>query len=297
MQLAGGLDYLLGIPKSNLIYAVIIAAITVTYTISSYTGLQKRIKFLSSQNAKLFIGFLIFVFIAGPTTYFLNLGVEAFGGFFNDAISLSLWSDAFKQGEGWNGSWTVFYWAWWLALAPVLGVFLAKISYGRTIREFMFVNVMAPALFGLAWFVVFGGGAVYLERFADANLMALIKDKGVEFSMYGLLEHYPLPKLTIPLAVLTLFISFITLADSATSAIAEICTNDKEKSEPPAVLKIFWGTTLGGMTLLFLMIAGTTGTKALQTTSIVVGLPIVIIEMLALISVVVAVRNRKEKSE
>ncbi|MCG8615923.1 MAG: BCCT family transporter [Desulfobacterales bacterium] len=297
MQLASGLEYLLGIPTGNWTYAMIIILITLAYTISSYTGLQKGIRFLSSQNAKLFVGFLIFVFITGPTVYFLNLMVDALGGFFNNAVSLSLWADAFKQGDGWNGSWTVFYWAWWLALAPVLGVFLAKISYGRTIREFVIVNVMAPALFGLAWFVVFGGGAVYLENVVGADLMGLIKEKGVAFSMYGFLEQYPLAALTIPLAVLTLFISFITLADSATSAIAEICTKKSPGGEPPAPLKIFWGAALGGMTLLFLVIAGTTGTKALQTTSIVVGLPIVIIEMLALISILVALHRRKANNQ
>ena len=296
MQLAGGLEYLLGIPKSNMIYAVIIVLMTAAYTISSYTGLQKGIKFLSSQNAKIFIAFVVFIFVAGPTKYFLNLGVESMGGFLNDAISMSLWSDTFEQGKGWVGSWTVFYWAWWLSLAPILGVFLAKISYGRTIREFMCVNVLAPALFGLVWFITFGGGAIYLESVAGADLMGVVNNKGVEFSMYALLEKFPFSSITVPLAFVTICISFITLADSATSAISEICTQNSTGTEPPATLKVFWGAIMGAMTILFLMVAGTTGTKALQTSSIVVGLPIVIIEMLALISLVLAIQNRKNES-
>jgi glycine betaine transporter len=223
--------------------------------------------------------------------------VESFGGFLNDAVSMSLWSDTFKQGSGWVGSWTVFYWAWWLSLAPILGVFLAKISYGRTIREFMCVNVLAPALFGLAWFVTFGGGAIYLDSMAGADLMGVINQKGVEFSMYALLEKFPLPGITVPLAFVTICVSFITLADSATSAISEICTKKMTGSEPPSSLKIFWGSIMGSMTILFLMVSGTTGTKALQTSSIVAGLPIVIIEMLALISIVYALNKRKSRSK
>ncbi len=296
MQLAGGLEYLFDIPKSNMVYALIILLMTASYTVSSYTGLQKGIKFLSSQNARIFIAFVIFIFIAGPTKYFLELGVESMGAFLNDVVSMSLWSDTFSKGNRWVGSWTIFYWAWWLSLAPILGVFLAKISYGRTIREFMCVNVLAPALFGLAWFVTFGGGAIYLESMADANLMGLINEKGVEFSMYALLEKYPLPSITVPLAFITICISFVTLADSTTSAISEICTGNSTGGEPPSVLKIFWGIIMGAMTILFLMVAGTTGTKALQTSSIVVGLPIVMIEMLALISLVKALRNRNKES-
>lgn len=296
MQLAGGLEYLLDIPKSNMVYTIIIALMTAAYTISSYTGLQKGIKFLSSQNAKIFIGFVVFIFCMGPTKYFLNLGVESFGGFLNDFISMSLWTDTFEKGGGWVGSWTVFYWAWWLSLAPILGVFLAKISYGRTIREFMCVNVLAPALFGLAWFITFGGGAIYQDSVGGADLMGVVNNKGVEFSMYALLEKFPLPSITVPLAFITICISFITLADSATSAISEICTKKMAGDEPPASLKIFWGIIMGSMTVLFLMISGKTGTKALQTSSIVVGLPIVIIEMLALISVVYALHKRKAKA-
>ncbi len=296
MQLAGGLEYLLGIPKSNVIYAIIIVLMTAAYTLSSYTGLQKGIRFLSSQNAKIFIGLALFIFLAGPTKYFLNLGVESFGGFLNDFVSISLWTDTFKTGGGWNGSWTIFYWAWWLSLAPILGVFLAKISYGRTIREFILVNVLAPALFGLFWFVTFGGGAIHLERMG-AGLMEVVNQKGVEFSLYALLEKYPLASISVPLTFITICISFITLADSATSAVSEICTKKMDGIEPPSSLKIFWGIIMGCMTLLFLMIAGTTGTKALQVTSIVAGLPIVLLEMFALVSFVYALSKRKSDSK
>ncbi|SDP52799.1 BCCT family transporter [Desulforhopalus singaporensis] len=297
MQLAGGLEYLLGIPQSYLVYAVIIGLMTATYTISSYTGLQRGIKFLSSQNAKIFIAFVVFVFVMGPTKYFLNLGVESFGGFLDDFVSMSLWTDTFQKGGGWPGSWTIFYWAWWLSLAPILGVFLAKISYGRTIREFMCVNVMAPAIFGICWFITFGGGAIYMDSVAGADLMGVVNNKGVEFSMYALLERFPLAWVTVPLAFLTICISFVTLADSATSAISEICTKKMDRDEPPATLKIFWGIIMGSMTILFLIISGKTGTKALQTSSIVVGLPIVIIEMLALVSVVYSLYGKKSQKQ
>lgn len=299
MQLGGGLEYLFGIPKSTMLYVLLIGIITACYTLSSYTGLQRGIKFLSRLNTNIFIGLVIFIFLIGPTKYFLNLFVESFGAYLKDIIPMTLWADTFKEGGGWVGSWTIFYWAWWLSLAPVLGVFLARISYGRTIRQFMFVNVLAPALFGFAWFTTFGGGAIYVDYFNNAGLMEFINQRGIELSMYGLLENFPLSAITIPLAFCTVAISFITMADSATSAISEMCTKRKIRviGEPPSRLKLFWGIAAGSITILFLIISGTIGLQALQTSVIVAGLPIVILEMIALIAVLYGIYTKKHLSD
>ncbi|MFA6811211.1 MAG: BCCT family transporter [Desulfoplanes sp.] len=296
LQITGGLEYLFGIPQSNFTYVVVICCLTLLFAISSYTGLQKGIRFFSSHNAKLFLFFLVFIFLTGPTIFFLNLGTESIGGFLGDIIKISLWTDSFQESKGWVGSWTVFYWSWWLTFAPILGVFLAKISYGRTIREFLVVNVLAPASFSTLWVILFGGGAIAMDIQTCGSLWAVINEKGIEFTIYAFLKGYPLSFLTIPLALVVVGISLITLADSGVSAISEICTvKIKSKNgEPPAGMKLFWAVLIGSMAVLFLLIAGVAATKALQTTSIVAGLPILIIELLSMFGLLKAFSDWKK---
>lgn len=292
MQLAEGLEYLLGIKQNYGIYIAIITILTVVYTISSYTGLQRGIKWLSNQNTILYIGLLLFVFLIGPSKFLLDLGVDSLGAYIQNLIPLSFWADSFNTGDGWNGSWVIFYWAWWLAFAPMVGMFLARISYGRTIRQFILVNVGAPALFGIVWFTVFGGTGIYLEHFQASGLMNTINEYGVEISTYALLENFPVAILTIPILFLTICISFVTQADSITSTMALITTKGSAEGEPPARLKIFWGLVMGCFTALFLLISGDSGTKALQTSSIVAALPIVFVEIAAMISLILAFNKK-----
>ena len=294
LQITGGIEYLFGIPQSDANYVAVVCGLTLFFALSSYTGLQKGIRFFSSHNAKLFLFFLAFIFFTGPSIYFLNLGTECIGGFLGDIIKISLWTDSFQESSGWVGSWTVFFWAWWLTFAPILGVFLAKISYGRTIRQFLTVNVLAPASFSTLWIILFGGGAITMDMQTDGSLWAIINDKGVEYTIYAFLKGYPLSSLTIPLVLVVIAISLITLADSGVSAISEICTiKIKSKNgEPPARMKLFWASLIGSMAVLFLLIAGVAATTALQTTSIVTGLPILIIELVAMIGLIKAFSQR-----
>ncbi len=294
LQISGGIEYLFGIEKNNAIIVFLITALTIFFGISSYTGLQKGIRLFSHYNSILFISMLVFIFLTGPSIYFLNLGTESIGGFLGDIFKISLWTDTFQEGKGWVGSWTVFFWAWWLTFAPILGVFLAKISYGRTIREFLVVNVLAPASFSTLWIILFGGGAIALDMKTGGNLWSVINDKGVEYTIYAFLREYPLSSLTIPITLLTVTLSLITLADSGVSAISEICTIEiKSKTgEPPARMKLFWASLIGSMALLFLLIAGVTATQALQTTSIVTGLPILILELISMIGLFKAFKQK-----
>jgi choline/carnitine/betaine transport len=286
MQLAGGLNYLIGLTPNIGIYIAIITIITISYTLSSYTGLHRGIKFLSNHNAKIFIGFVVFLFLLGPTKFLLEIGVNSFGSYLVNVIPMSFWADPFGEGAGWSGSWTIFYWAWWIAFAPIVGMFIARISYGRTIREFLIVNVTIPALFGILWFTAFGGSAIYLESVESGSIMNVINESGFEVASYALLSHFPLSFITVPFFVIVVAISFITLADSMTSTIAIMTTKNRGQGEPPAVIKVFWGLVMGGSTILFLIITGVSGTKALQTASIVTALPIFIIEMAIMISVI-----------
>lgn len=286
MQFAAGLDFLFGLTASNTVYVTLIAFLTVAYTISSYTGLQKGIKILSNVNSLIYIFLVIFLFTCGPTRFLFNLAVETMGSYIVNLIPTSFNSDAFNTGNGWSGGWTVFFWAWWVAYAPIVGMFLARIAVGRTIRSFIIVNVMVPGTFVFLWFTGFGGSAIYHDFFNNAGIMGVIDAKGLEVAMYALLQHLPVPSITIPLGILALGISFITLADSMTSTIAVMTTKNTHTEEPPAAMKLFWGMMTGAVTIVCLLVAGTVGTKALQTMSIVAAFPIFFIEFFVLISAV-----------
>ena len=237
-------------------------------------------------NSIIYIFLVVFLFTFGPTRFLLNLGVETMGSYLVNLIPTAFNADAFNVGEGWNGGWTIFFWAWWVAYAPIVGMFLARIAIGRTIRSFVVVNVLVPGTFVFLWFTGFGGSAIYFDFFNGAGIMDVINASGLEVAMYALLQNMPAAGITIPLGILALGISFVTLADSMTSTIAVMTTKNTHSNEPPAAMKIFWGLMTGAVTILCLLVAGTVGTQALQTMSIVSAFPIFFIELAVLISVV-----------
>lgn len=294
LQFASGLQYLFDWQPNNIIYALIIVVLTITYTVSSYTGLQRGIRYLSNINSIIFFGLVAFLFTMGPTKFLFNAWVETAGSYLTNLIPSSFNADAFNVSNGWSGSWTVFFWAWWIVYAPIIGMFLARIAIGRTIRQFVIVNVIVPGTFMFSWFVAFGGSAIYLEHFQNAGIMGVIDKFGLEVSMYALLQNLPIPGITIPLGIIALGISFVTLADSMTSTIAVMTTKNTLAKEPPAGIKIFWGLLIGGITMLCLLVSGTVGTQALQTMSIVYALPIFILELGALICMVMSLSKDKQ---
>jgi len=286
MQFAAGLDFMFGLTPSNTVYVVLIAILTVAYTISSYTGLQRGIKLLSNINSIIYIFLVAFLFIFGPTRFLLNLGVETIGSYIQNLVPTAFNADAFNVGDGWNGGWTIFFWAWWIAYAPIVGMFLARIAIGRTIRSFVIVNVFIPGTFVFLWFTGFGGSAIFYDFFQGAGIMDTINSSGLEVAMYALLQNMPIPMVTIILGITALGISFVTLADSMTSTIAVMTTKDTHEDEPPAAMKLFWGIITGAVTILCLLVAGTVGTEALQSMSIVAAFPILFIQFGVLISVI-----------
>lgn len=285
MQFASGLEFMFGITPGNSVYAIVIILLTCIYTISSYTGLNKGIKYLSQVNAVIFFGLVVFVFMFGPTKFLFNTTVEVTGAYLTNLMPGFFNLDAYGK-DTWSGGWTIFFWAWWVVYAPLIGMFLARIAVGRTIREFVLVNILVPGTFVSIWFIVLGGTAIHFDHFSQAGVMETINDKGLEVAMYALLENLPLSSLMIPLGILALGISFITLADSMTSTIAIMTTKNTLKAEAPASVKIFWGILTGAVTVICLLVTGTVGTKALQSVSIVAAVPIFAMEVAAMVSIV-----------
>ena len=238
-------------------WIILICAITATYVISSYTGLNKGIKILSSLNTKIFIFLMIYVLVLGPTAFIFNLGTQATGSFLDTFAQRYFWVSP-MDGSTWAQDWPIFEWSLWMANAPIIGMFLARLSRGRTIREFMTMNLVLPAAFGMIWFWTFGGAAIFFDWQGNGELWQIIQRKGVEASLFAFLEHFPLHTFITAVLLIAIFLSFTTLADSLTSTISSLTThqhNDgqsEQSEEAPGSLKIFWGVLMGLLAILTL---------------------------------------------
>ena len=279
LQIGGGLKYIWGVEINSLVYAVVIFILAAIYTFSSYTGLNKGIALISTGNMYLYFYCLIFLFLAGPTIHMLESLSTGVGDYFQNLVGMSLYAEPMYK-SGWVGNWSDFYWAWWLAFAPLVGLFLIRLGYGRTVREYVVVNLVAPSLFGMVWFAFFGSSAIFYDHFQNAAIGEEIGKFGSEVAIYALFNHMPLAAVNKIIGILVVAISFITLAHSMTSTTAAMTTKGfgetREDMEAPGAMKIFWGALMGLAAWLCL---ATGGTKALQTASIICGLPILVMQI------------------
>lgn len=273
LQIGRGLEFSFGIEPTKFVWAIIAVAIITTYTISSYSGLQKGIRFLSNQNTRLFFLVMIFVFLVGPMKLILNLGVQSFGDYVANFVPKMLYINPIN-GDDWPRWWSMFYWEAAMAYAPVIGLFMARIAKGRTIREFIAVNVVATSIFNYVWFAVFGGAAIQMQLSGKFDLWNSIQTKGLESTIFSFFQQFPLGFLLIPVFLLVIFVSFVTLADSMTSCMAAMSTKGglyATEAEAPGYLKIIWGVIIGFMAYAMIGFAGINGVKMAQTVS---GAPI-----------------------
>lgn len=284
MQVASGLDFIFGITPSVLIWTIVAAVIVSSYTLSSYTGIDRGIKFLADKNAKLFFGVMIFVLIAGPTAFIMNISVQGLGAYISGFVTQSLFTSP-VNGDPWPGWWSFFYWANWMAYAPIVALFLARIVYGRTIREFIAINLIAPAVFALIWFGIFGGAAMHMQVTGKFDIWANIVNKGLENTIFAFFANMPLGSILVPVFLFTICISFITLADSMTSCVAIMSTSGlaHDEQEAPVYLKIIWGVVMGGMALVMISFAGIDGVKMISNLA---GFPIMFLMVAIAISII-----------
>lgn len=276
MQIGSGLNILTGVTSGRGLWTIIVAIIVATYIISSYTGLKRGIQFLSDQNTKIFLLLMIFVFIFGPTQFILKIGTESFGKFIGNFAESSFLLSS-MEGSSWPRWWPIYYWAIWLAYAPLVGMFLARLVKGRTIRQFMLVNVLAPAFFGMFWFAVFGGSAINIQM-NGGKIWETIQNSGLEVSVFAFLENFPLSGLMSFILIIAIYVSIVTMADSMTSTVSRLSTTayKNPEQEPPTRVKFFWGIVMSAMAIINILapqgeISGIDATKQLAT---VAGLPI-----------------------
>ncbi|MDO0824738.1 glycine betaine uptake BCCT transporter [Desulfosporosinus nitroreducens] len=285
MQIGTGLNYAYGLPTGNTTTIVIIAVITALFITSAVTGIERGIKFLSKVNMLLLFVILTFMLIIGPTRFILNGFVETIGSYVQNIIQMSLWADAYNTNPGWVKGWTIFYWAWWVAWGPFVGAFIARISRGRTVREFILGVVIAPALMSFIWMGVMGNSALYIDVFQHGGIATQVA-KDMSTAIFAMFQYYPLAGVLTSLTTLIISIFFITSADSATYVMAMFTSGGE--LNPKAGLKIFWGLVVGAAAIA-LMAAG--GLAALQTASIVSAFPFMFVIFAMIVSIVKAFRN------
>lgn len=285
LQINSGLDTLFGVPNNITTQIILIAIITVLAGMSLFLGLDKGIKRLSDLNILFTVILLSFVIILGPTQFIFNSFVENVGNYLHQVIPLGLWTESYEGQDNWQSSWTIFYWAWWISWSPFVGVFVARISRGRTIREFILGVLLIPITILFLWFTAFGGSAVHMELMAAADpsvaspglIEAVKADTGS--AIFKLMESYPLTAAVNLLIVMMIVLWFVTSSDSA-SFVIDMLTSGGD-TNPPKVQRLFWAGTEGVIAAV-LLAAG--GLGALQAASIVSGFPFAIVIMIMMYS-------------
>ncbi|WNL43375.1 BCCT family transporter [Halomonas sp. PAMB 3264] len=280
LTLTGGVNQYLGGETTPLRLGVVVAIIVTTFVLSAASGLQKGIARLSSLNALLLLALGIFSFVVGPTIFSLGLGVESFGVFLDNFMTKSLFTGTAGDDQ-WPQWWSIFYWAVWFAWAPVAALFLGKISRGYTVREFLRINLLYPALFACVWIVIFSGTALYYQAHTDIGLYAVLNDQGVENVLYTLFRELPLSTFLIPVLLFIAFISYVTAADSQTDAIGNLCTRGLTADSDlnaGLTMKVVWGVIVGLVAWVMVSFIGIDGVKMLSNLG---GLPALAIVLVA----------------
>ncbi|WGK59664.1 choline transporter [Pantoea sp. SS70] len=270
VQLNYGLNVLFDIPEGFTAQAALIVLSVIIATISVTSGVDKGIRILSELNVALALGLILFVLFMGKTDFLLNALVLNVGDYINRFMGMTLNTFAFDQPREWMNSWTLFFWAWWVAWSPFVGLFLARISRGRTIREFVLGTLIIPFTFTLLWLSVFGNAALYEIIHGDAGFAQEVMAHA-ERGFYSLLAQYPAFKFSASVATITGMLFYVTSADSGSLVLGNFTSKLKDiNSDAPNWLRIFWSIAIGVLTMGMLM---TNGISALQNATVIMGLP------------------------
>jgi glycine betaine transporter len=291
-QFLVGVEWMTGVSVGDVGTVVVITGLTVAFTISVALGVEKGIRRLSYFNMVLFGVVTVATFILGPTAYIMSVGTEALGAYANQFVAMSFYTGAETAISGgvaeWVGGWTVFYWAWWFSWTPFVGLFIARISRGRTVRQVAVTGVIASTGVTIPWFATMGGTAVFLQENGRVDILTVIGELGEAGSGYPLFEALPLGGLLTVLFLVLVTTFLVTSADSSTLALGMLTTGGAES--PSTINRVIWGFLIGALASL-LMVTG--GVDALQQAAIITGGPFSIIAILAVIAMIVSFGNRR----
>ncbi|MFG2099789.1 BCCT family transporter [Micromonospora echinaurantiaca] len=265
LQINSGLTNLWDVPNSTPLAIGIIAVLTAAFVVSAITGVKRGIQFLSNTNMVLAVALLFFLLVVGPTVFIFNTLTASTGGYLYDLIPMSFRTGAFG-GEEWMAGWTIFYWAWWISWTPFVGAFIARISRGRTIRQFVLGVVAIPSLVSFVWFSVFGGTAINLQL-GGTDLSAAVAESP-EAALFAVLREFPLFTVTAIVVMVLVALFFVSGADAASVVMGTL--SSRGDIEPKNWLVAMWGV-LTGLVAAVLLLAG--GLSALQSLTILAALP------------------------
>ncbi|MFA9455638.1 BCCT family transporter [Halalkalibacter sp. AB-rgal2] len=285
-QINGGLSYLFGIPNSVLIQFIIIAIVTVLFMLSAWTGISRGIRYLSNTNMLLAVLLFLFVFILGPTILSLNIFTDTIGTYLQSIVRMSFRiAPLNEEHRGWINGWTIFYWAWWISWSPFVGIFIARVSRGRTIREFIIGVLLLPALVSFLWFSVFGTAAINIQSVGvDLSQFA------TEEVLFAVFNELPLSTTLSVIAITLITTFFITSADSATFVLGMQTTNGS--LTPANSVKLTWGVAQSAVAVILLYSGGL---QALQNALIIAALPFSFIMLLMMISLYRSLAREKKE--
>lgn len=267
LQMKSGLQYVYGIEVGTGGTYVIIGILTALVTVAVYSGLQKGIKLLADWRMYATIAVWAFVFLVGPTRYFVDLFTNSLGQYLQNFVAMSLYTEPGVASK-WIGSWTVFYWAWWMSWGPFVAVFIARISKGRTIRQTVAATLVLPAIADFMWYTVIGGAGIHYD------VTQTIQDHGVASAIFATAQHLPLTQVLVVGLILLVGVFVLTSANSAALALSMFVSGHET---PNRNLRAFWGIALGGVAAV---LAATGSLKVIQTAAIATAFPLMFLLLL-----------------
>ena len=289
LQISAGLDSVFGLENSTWLHMVVIAVVTLTAIASVIAGLDGGIRRLSQANLILSLSLLVFLFVTGPTTFMLDSFVENSGKYIQILADIGFWTDPYDQSGGWQASWTLAYWGWWLAWAPFVGMFIARVSRGRTIREFVLAVLIVPTVVSFFWFSIAGDTAIKLVRDGNERLPEVLNGEGgLDIIFFTFLESFPFSSLTSVLLIVAVFVFFVTSSDSGSLVIDMITSGGH--TDPPVGQRIFWAS-VEGLAGAVLLLAG--GLEAVRSAVAAAGLPIAVLLVLMCVGLTKALREER----
>ena len=243
---------------------------TFAFVVSAVTGVHRGIQWLSNTNMVLAGVLIVFLFLVGPTVFILNTFTESLGAYLANLIPMSFRTAAFEDAE-WLASWTIFYWAWWISWAPFVGTFIARISRGRTIREFVVGVLLVPSVVSFVWFAVLGGTAINLELRGVGDISGAVNE-GLENALFATLNQFPLAGLMSLIAIILVALFFVSGADAASVVMGML--SSRGNINPQAWIVVIWGSLTGAAAAILLLAGGLDG---LQTAAILSAAPFVLV--------------------
>ncbi len=289
-QIAAGLAHVFGIDSGIVTQVSLIAGITAIATISVVLGVDKGVKFLSEWNMRIAILLLLLVLVLGPTIFIFQSFVQNTGNYFYSFLEISSWTESYT-GNNWQNAWTVFYWGWWIAWSPFVGMFIARISKGRSIREFILGVLIVPSLITFFWISAFGSTSIQQALAGDETILNAV-DENVATALFVFLEDFPFAVVLNIIGVILIAGFFVTSSDSGSLVVDSLTSGGK--IDAPVGQRVFWAVAEGSIAAV-LLIGG--GLQALQTASIVTGLPFAFILLFMCYSLYTGVRDEYLKAE